>query len=149
MSDYAVSADLVAQLDSSIVDELSNVTTDIDVALFDASRELDSRICSRYVTPVAATATKSREILRAKCVSIALFYFLGRKLSVGHSLTEGARILYIAAMDWAAGVAKKTYSLPDASILPIPDPDTVLATTHVTVGGALKIFGPESDLLRF
>jgi phage gp36-like protein len=144
---YAVQADLVSKIDADVVAELQKATGDIDVALLDASRELDGRLCSRYAIPI--TGPQSLSIIRGKCVAIAKYFFLGRKLSVGHQLTADARGDYLVALDWAAGVAKKTYSLPDAPLVVAPSPDVVLSRpTGVMVGGDVAIFNTDA-MFRF
>jgi phage gp36-like protein len=140
---YALAADLVSILDADVVAELQKATADIDQALLDASRELDGRLCSRYVTPI--TSTQSLAILRGKTAAIAKYFFLGRKLSVGHAMTAEARSDYIAALDWAAGVAKKVYALPDAPGVVAPLTSVTLARpTGVMVGGQLAVFGEDT-----
>lgn len=144
---YCTEEEMCSKIDADVLAELQKVTGDIDAARMDGARELDGRLCSRYVTPI--TGEQSLAILRGKNAAISKYFILLRKLSVGNLLVADAKGDYIAALDWAAGVAKKTYSLPDAPIVVAPPTSVTLArATGVMVGGAKAVFGDDT-MLRF
>jgi phage gp36-like protein len=142
---YATAADLTSVLDAQLQSELQQTSDDIDRALFDASRLIDSWICARYSVPVdAATAPLSATILRQKTVCLAKFLIIDRKLAGVH--VESAKTLYGEAEQWGLMVAKKTMSLPDAPQVTIPDPAVLLSLApNLAVGGDAPVF-TEEDL---
>jgi phage gp36-like protein len=124
------------------VEAVAAITPDemLESILTDASNEIDSYICSRYVVPVVAAS--ALPILKVKCLDIAKFRLFERR-SQG-AFDPAMAKLYDGAISWLKSVARRDAAIPGAEEVGLPP--VVATSVSGSMGSDTQIWtDPNAD----
>jgi len=117
---YATPTTFVSMLDPAIRSQLSaesgttQDTTIVQAVLDRASAELDSRIGTRYTTPVTA-AVPAAWLAQKEMIGGAWFLYVYRGFSDGTQAAAAAKAAWDDVLRWCADVASGKIELPGAT----------------------------------